>query len=92
MCYGVPLPPYIKEEREEAGQGVRHGGPFFRRWKREGEGEGEGKKGRTPFPLSNSDSPWGACATPCGIPSLSRMAHVGPLLSPGGFGNPSVLR
>ena len=48
--------------------------------KGEGEGEGERKGGRAPFPMSNSDSLWGASATSCGLPSLSHMAHVGPLL------------
>src|SRR5215216_2693253 len=46
--------------------------------------------GRAPFPLSNSDTHGGG--TPCGLPYLSPMAHVGPLLSPGGSGNPPVLQ
>ena len=102
MCFGVPLPPYIKEEREEASpRGVPSGGDrlgllvlvspsFFRRGEREGDGEGE-VKGAAPPPLVQFGLPWGG-ATPCGLPSLSPMAHVGPLLFPGGSGSPSELR
>ena len=58
--------------------------------KGEGEGEGEGKGGRAPFPLPNSDSHGGG--HPLWAALFSPMAHVGPLLSPGGFGNPPVLQ
>ena len=48
-----------------------------------GEGEGEGKGGRAPSPCPIRTAHGGGRATPCGLPSLSPMAHVGPLLSPG---------
>src|SRR5215216_1817086 len=60
--------------------------------KGEGEGRGEGKGGAPP-PLVQFGLPMGGgAATACGLPPLSPLAHVGPLLSPGGSGNLPVLR
>ena len=75
---GCPLPPYIKEQGEEAaGQGeVRQGGVqlplgvgllLFLVGVGEGEGGGgekEGEGNRRPFPFSNSDWAWGARPPP----------------------------
>ena len=65
--------------RGERGEPARGGTPPPQKGVRIVQGGG----GRAPFPLSNSDSPWGARATPCRLPSLSPMAHVGPLLPRG---------
>ena len=95
---GCPLPPYIKEQGEEAaGQGeARQGGVLlplgvglllFLVGVGEGEGKGEEEKergGRPPCPKPIRFGPWGARPTLPLLPSISTKAHVGPL-SPGGF-------
>ena len=104
VLWGAPVPVYKGGDgRRSALVGAPWGGkptrtpspsrplPSFEggKWK---EREREKERGDTPLPLSNSDCPWGAHATPCGLPSLSPYGPCGPLLSPGGSGNPSVLR
>ena len=66
---------------------------FLTEGERGREREEEKERGARPLPWSSSDSPWdGAMATPCGLPSLSPMAHVGPLLPRGDSRNSPVLQ
>ena len=83
---GCPLPPYIKEQGEEAAGQVeaRQGGVGKERERRRRK---EG--GRPPFPKQIRFGPWGARPTLPLLPSISTKAHVGPLNPRGGSGNPS---
>ena len=57
------------------------------------KGRGKGKGGAAPSSLSYSDSQGGGrAATPHGLPSVSPLGPCWPNTSPGGSGNPSVLR
>src|SRR4051812_38132829 len=103
--WGAPLPPYIKEQGggRPALEGRAKGGGVllavgvglpFPSPTRFGEGEGkererERERGPRPPSLSNSDSSWGGGATSWRGPLSPLVAQYGPLLPPGGSGNPS---
>ena len=97
MCFGVPPAPVYKGGGEEAAglEGGAMGGnriglqvlfgplPFLRRGKGEGRGKRRRKGGRAP-PLVQFGLPMGGgAATHYGLPPLSPMAHVGPILPRG---------
>ena len=94
VCSRVPPAPVYKgARRRPAGPRARPQVGFllgilflvgFQQGKRGGRNQrerGRRKGGRSPSPCTIRTAHGGA--TPCGLPSLSPMAHVGPLLSPG---------
>ena len=96
MCFGVPLPPYIKEEREEAGhRGHAMGGnrlgllvqvaPFLlSEGERGKEREREKERGAAPPPLVQFGLPMGGAPPHVGFP-LSPLWPMLALTFPGGF-------
>ena len=97
MCSRVPLLPYIKEGRGRPadpcrarqergvllGLQVLVGFHLVEGGRRKGEGEGQGKGCRAPSPSPIRTPHGGHAPPPCGLPSLSPKAHVGPLVPPG---------
>ena len=98
---GCPLPPYIKDQGEEAGRPsmARQGGVLLLvgvgllLGGGKGSGEGEGKGGAAP-PLLVQFGPGGGGARPTLVAplSLSTKAHMAHYFSRGGSGNPPALR